>query len=120
MRIFYASDTTPNGSINSNLWKNNLYDSLIDLENEIIEFKYDLKKTFQNTNYKNSLHKKFIDKNRPKLSNELLKQIRKAHLKKPIDIFFSYFYDAFIFPETINIGRTLPSFLNSCQAPFCL
>ena len=102
MRIFYASDTTPNSFINSNIWKNNLYSPLIDLGHEVIEFKYNLRKTFQNLNPVDPLQKKFIKKNRPKVSMELLKQIKIEHKKNPIDLFFSYFFDACILPETIG------------------
>lgn len=102
MRIFYASDTTPNAYFVSNLWRNNLLLPLIDLGHEVVEFNYDLRKTFQNLDPADPLQKKFIQKNRPKLTKELLKQIKKAHQEKPIDLFFSYLYDACIFPETIK------------------
>jgi hypothetical protein len=48
MRIFYASDTTPNASFQSNLWRNNLYLPLVDLGHDVVEFRYDLRETFQN------------------------------------------------------------------------
>lgn len=102
MRIFYASDTTPNASLNSNLWRNNLLLPLQDLGHEIIEFDYNLRKTFQNLNPVDPLQKRFIKKNRPRLSHELLKQIKKHHAQKPIDLFFSYFYDACVLPEVID------------------
>jgi spore maturation protein CgeB len=97
MRIFYAADKTPNAHFKSNIWRNNLYLSLIDLGHDVVEFDYELKKIFQNLN-----QKEFIKKNRPKISNELLQQIKKAHKQKPIEVFFSYFNDACAFPETID------------------
>ncbi|MCK4517420.1 glycosyltransferase [Candidatus Babeliales bacterium] len=102
MRIFYASDTTPNATFQSNLWRNNLYLPLVDLGHKVIEFDYDLRETFQNLNPTDPIQKKFIKRNRPKLSQELLRQIKQAHQEKPIDLFFSYFYDACVFPETID------------------
>jgi spore maturation protein CgeB len=102
MRIFYASDSAPNASIKSNLWDVNLYQPLAELGNEVIKFQYDLKKTFRNANHIDPIQKKFIKKNRPKVSRELLKQIKKEHNKKPIDLFFSYFYDACVLPEVIT------------------
>jgi spore maturation protein CgeB len=102
MRIFYASDSTPNAHFESNLWRNNLYNPLVDLGYDVVEFDYDLRKTFQNLNPAYENQKKFIEKNKPKLSQELLRQIKKSHQEKPIDIFFSYFYDACVFPETID------------------
>lgn len=107
MRIFYASDTTPNSSFESNLWRNNLYLPLVDLGNDVVEFDYDLRETFQNLNPHYPRQRKFIKKNRPKISSELFRQITLAHKKKPIDLFFSYFFDACILPETIDEIKTM-------------
>ena len=44
LRIFYASDTTPNAwfhNIKSNIWRNNLLLPLRDLGHEVGEFLYD-------------------------------------------------------------------------------
>ena len=102
MRIFYATDRSPNANFESDLWRNNLYLPLIDLGHDVIEFDYDLRKTFQNLNKHNQDQKKFIEINRPKVSKELLKQIKETHKRAPINLFFSYFYDACITPETID------------------
>lgn len=102
MRIFYASDTTPNSNFESKIWRNNLFLPLVDLGHDVIEFDYNLRETFLRLDPSSSKQKRFIKKNRPKLSKELLKQIQKAHKKKPIDLFFSYFYDACVLPETID------------------
>ncbi len=102
MRIFYASDTTPNSSFKSNLWRNNLLFPLLDLGHDVIEFDYDLAETFQHLDGTKSKNAAFITKNRPQVSEELLKQIHRAHEKKPLDLFFSYFYDACVLPETID------------------
>lgn len=105
MRIFYASDTTPNPVFQSNLWRNNLYLPLVDLGHEVVEFDYDLRPTFSNLDPAYS--KNFIESNRPIVSKELLAQIKKAHYKKPIDLFFSYFYDSCVLPETIDEIRSM-------------
>lgn len=102
MRIFYASDTTPNSSFQSNLWRNNLYQPLVDLGHDVVEFQYDLSETFQNLNPENPAHNSFIRKNRSKVTEELLRQIKIANSEKPIDLFFSYFYDACVLPEAID------------------
>lgn len=107
LRIFYASDTTPNSAFQSNIWRNNLYQSLVDLGHDVLEFKYDLRKTFQNLNPQDPKQKAFINKNRPIITKELLNQIKIAHTKKPIDLFFSYFYDACVLPEAIDEIRSL-------------
>ncbi len=102
MRIFYASDTTPNSSFDSNLWRNNLYLPLVDLGHDVVEFQYDLRETFQSLDPQNPIAAAFINKNRPKVAKELLRQIKTAHAGKPIDLFFSYFYDACVLPEVID------------------
>lgn len=102
MRIFYASDTTPNPAFKSNLWRNNLYLPLVDLGHDVVEFEYDLRETFSNLDPSYSDQKKFIEKNRPLISKELLRQVKHAHQQHPIDLFFSYFYDACVLPEAIE------------------
>ena len=107
MRIFYASDTTPNAAFHSNLWRNNLYLPLVDLRHDVVEFDYDLRKTLQNLDPADPRQKAFIEKNRPILTRELLQQIRAAHAAKPVDLFFSYFYDACVLPEAIDEIRSM-------------
>lgn len=102
MRIFYVSDTTPNASLKSNLWRSNLYLPLIGLCHDVVEFRYDFGKTFQNLNSAYPEQERFIKENRPKLTLELLNQVKKAHAERPIDLFFSYFYDACVLPEAID------------------
>jgi len=107
--IFYASDTTPNTafSFQSNVWRNNLYLSLVELGHDVIEFQYNLKKTFQYINPEDPIQRAFIEKNRPKLTRELVRQVKAAHYIKPIDLFFSYFYDACVLPEGIDEIREM-------------
>src|SRR4051812_14877644 len=96
LRIFYASDTTPNtwfANIRSNIWRNNLLLPLRDLGHDVIEFDYDLKQTFRNLDASDTRQAAFIAKNRPIVSAALLDQLTTAHTAKPVDLFFSYFYD---------------------------
>ncbi len=102
MRIFYASPTTPNTAFRSNLWRNNLYQPLVGLGHDVVEFQYDLRKTFQNLDPQDPKQEAFIDENRPMITEELLRQIKAVHTEKPIDLFFSYFYDACVLPEAID------------------
>jgi len=102
MRIFYASDSTPNPLIKSELWRNNLYLPLVDLGHEVIEFQYDLRETFQNLFTEDPKQNEFIERNRPLLSAALLKQIKATHAASPVDLFFSYFNDACVLPEVID------------------
>jgi spore maturation protein CgeB len=107
MRIFYASDITPNSSFQSSLWRNNLLLPLLDLGHDVVEFDFDFRKTFQNLDPADPKQKVFIKKNRPILSNELLEQIKITHAKQKIDVFFSYFYDACVLPEAIDEIRSM-------------
>jgi len=108
MRIFYSSDTSPNSSFESNIWRNNLLLPLIDLGHEVIEFQCsNLRKTFQNLNPAYKDQKEFIKKNRPKISAALLEQIKKAHNHAPIDLFFSAYFDACITPEAIETIKSM-------------
>jgi len=102
MRIFYASSSSPNSAFESDLWRNNLYSPLVDLGHDVVEFQYDLRETLKNVNPADPQQKAFIKRNRPRVSTALLDQIRDAHSQQPIDLFFSYFYDACAFPETIE------------------
>ena len=104
MRIFYAASDSGDavGLKGSKAWYYNLYLPLVDIGNEVIRFDYDLTPHFRNLDPSKPKHKAFIDKNRPRLEEELLKQIRRAHLKKPINLFFSYFYSACCSPEVIK------------------
>ena len=107
MRIFYAADSSPNANfdIQSSVWRNNLYLPLLDAGHDVVEFDYDLNETIQKVD--KSRNSSFIAKNRPKVTAELLRQIKKAHEDQPIDLFFSYFYDACVLPEGIETIRAM-------------
>jgi spore maturation protein CgeB len=102
MRIFYASNTSPDAAFQSDIWKQNLYSSLVSLGHDVVEFDYDLYETFLNVDPDDPQQRSFILSNRPKVTRELLKQIKIAHGFRPVDVFFSYFYDACVLPEAID------------------
>jgi len=107
MRIFYAVDNTLNSLFQSSLWYNNLYLPLVESGHDLVTFDYDLKATFENVDLADPWQRAFVQKNRPLVSGELLKQVRAAHAEKPIDLFFSYLYDACVLPETIDAIKAL-------------
>jgi len=107
LRIFYASASTPNAEFRSDIWRNNLYLPLVDLGHEVVEFAYDLQETFQHVDIFNPRQVSFIKENRPRVTEELLRQIRVAHRERPVDLFFSYFYDACVLPEAIEEIRSM-------------
>src|SRR3954464_11661462 len=89
LRIFYASDTTPNtwfANVRSNIWRNNLYLPLVDLGHEVVEFQYDLTQTFRNLDGNDPRQAAFIAKNRPAVTAALLEQVRAAHAVRPVDV----------------------------------
>jgi hypothetical protein len=99
LRIFYASDTTPNAwfqSVRSNIWRNNLYLPLVDLGHDVVEFDYDLMQTFRNLDPTDAKQGAFIAGNRPKVTAAFLEQVRAAHALRPVDLVFTYFTDACI------------------------
>ncbi len=100
MHIFYAADHEPMPG--NNLWHNNLYLPLKDLGHELTSFDYDLTPHFLNSNLNDPAHQTFIEEQRPKLERSLLDQLEQAHRAKPIDIFFSYFFDPLCRPEVIR------------------
>jgi spore maturation protein CgeB len=77
-----------------------LFATFIDLGHNVVEFDYNLQDTFRKAD--KNRNKSFISKNRTRITCELLKQIKKAHEKRPIDLFFSYFSDACVLPEGID------------------
>lgn len=107
MRIFYASDTTPHGALASSLWRDNLYLPLVDLGHEMVEFDCDLRPTFLHLDTCNPQHQAFIARNRPRVTEALLAQVKAAHLKRPVDLLFSYFYDACVEPEAIDAIKAM-------------
>lgn len=109
LRIFYAASRTPNPEslLNSNLWYLNLHPPLIELGHDVIDFDYDFTEHLNYYDMRDPEHQAFIAQNRPLLENRLIDQITRQHRMKPIDLFFSYFYDAFVSPEVIDEIRRL-------------
>ena len=103
MRIFYAAYPSPNvwALPESRLWDENLLLPLRDLGHEVIPFDYDLAPHFRYMDTTDPRQEKFIEQNRPRLERALLKQITAEHRRKPIDLFFSYFYSACITREAV-------------------
>jgi spore maturation protein CgeB len=102
MRIFYAAPNSPNSQLRSNFWRANLRASLVKLGHEIVDFEFDLDRTFQNLDPADPVQREFISRNRPRLSDALVSQVRKAHTMQPVDLFFSYFYNACVEPGVIR------------------
>jgi spore maturation protein CgeB len=106
-RIFYASPISPNEYIQSDLWRLNLLYALKDLGHEVVEFDYKWGNTFKNLDKADPIQLEFIKKNRPVVSAALLAQITQMHSEAPLDFFFSYFYDACVFPSVIDQIREM-------------
>lgn len=102
MRIFYASEYKYPIQTGTRLWYNNLYLPLLDLGYDIVPFNYNITPHFKHLDFTKEKDKKFIEKYRPKLEAELLKQIKSANTHEKIDVFFSYFYSALCRREIID------------------
>jgi len=105
MRIFYAADHEPFPG--NHLWHNNLYLPLVDLGHDVLPFDFNLTPYFFHADPSLPHHREFIDTNRCKLEETLLAQIKRAHRDRPIDVFFSYFYNAFCRPDIIREIRAM-------------
>jgi glycosyltransferase involved in cell wall biosynthesis len=104
MRIFYAVSPTPNADAlkGSHLWDSNLYPPLLELGHEVVRFQYDFTHHIRYVDTLRADHRVYIDQHRPTLEKHLLDEITTAHRQQRIDLFFSYFYDACITPETLH------------------
>lgn len=103
MRIFYAAGNQPHGSLtNSRIWFYNLLLPLMDLGYEIVVFDYDLEPHYRCADLTIPKNQSTNELIRPRLEEELLRQIQIAHKLKPIDLFFSYFYSSFVDPQLIS------------------
>lgn len=107
MRVFYASTSEPNPNFQSDIWRNNLYLPLVDLGHDVVEFQYDLVPIFRSLPPVDQEKRDFIERSRPVVSEELLRQIRAAHAQRPVQLFFSYLNDACVLPEAIDEIRRM-------------
>lgn len=110
LRIFYAVPEAPHVSTivpGSALWTINLYMPLRDLGHDLVVFNYDYTGFNQNLDLHVAEQRRFVQANRPHLSEELLRQVKTAHREKPIDLFFSYFYSSYVEPEVIQEIRRM-------------
>jgi spore maturation protein CgeB len=105
VRIFYASENGPISG--SRLWHNNLFLPLIDLGHEVLQFDFPLDAYNAHIKGESAIVRSFIRKNQPQLERALLSQIESAHHEKPIDLFFSYFWNPHCRPETIRRIRDM-------------
>ncbi len=122
MHIFYASPDTAhqNALPQSRVWHYNLYMPLVDLGHALTTFAFDYADFNFNLDPTIPEQRAFIDANRPRLSEQLLDQVRAAHRRRPIELFFSYFYSSYVLPEAIReIGRMgIPTVNWYCNASY--
>jgi hypothetical protein len=108
MRIFYAAAASPNPHVASTLWRDNLYQSLADMGNEVIEFDYDMRGVFQRLFTPTAPETaESLAAIRRSLGAALLEQVTAEHRAEPIQVFFSYFYDACVEPSVIDAINAL-------------
>jgi spore maturation protein CgeB len=109
MRVFYAAPdyALDRKTIVTNLWRANLYDSLVDLGHDLVEFNIDYEPFNYCLDPQTTEQHDMVRENRARFSERLLEQVRAAHRQSPIDLFFSYFYSAYVEPEAIAEIRRL-------------
>jgi spore maturation protein CgeB len=121
VRIFYASHASGDSAIpHSRTWSRNILAALIDLGHEIVPFDYDLDEAVKYVDPQAPEAEAYIAKNRPRMSEELVRQVRRAQQSEPLDLFFSYFYSASVYPEAIReISRIgIPTVNWYCNASY--
>lgn len=103
MRIFFASPATAHqGALpESRLWHANLYEPLRDLGHTVTTFDFDYTQFNYNLDPDVPEQCAFIESNRPRLSESLLEQVAREQRRNGIDLFFSYFYSAYVDPAAL-------------------
>jgi spore maturation protein CgeB len=108
VRIFYASGERPNQALpESQVWRNNLFKSLVALGHDVVEFQHELDPLLRHADVSKPENRSFVDEHRPAAEAALLTQLGAAHRQAPIDLFFSYFYSVCARPETIRRIRDM-------------
>jgi spore maturation protein CgeB len=108
VRIFYASGKRPNGALaDSQVWRENLYLSLVDLGHDVVEFEHDLEPLLAAADFTVPANAAFVAEHRPAAEAALLAQISTTHAERPVDLFFSYFYSSCAGAETIREIRRM-------------
>ncbi len=103
MRLFYAVPRSPSVYLpTSTVWHQNFFPTFREMGCEVIEAAEDVDQF-----YRNATDGAWIRENRPRFCERLYEAIRCAHRESSIDIFFSYFYDVCVTPETIRAIRDL-------------
>jgi spore maturation protein CgeB len=103
LRIFYAAGSRPNGALQKSLvWDKNLLMPLQDLGHDVVRFDYDLWPHYAHADLALRRSRAFVRRHQAELEAALLAQFRAAHANGPVDVFFSYFYGAFVRPEIIR------------------
>ena len=122
MRIFYATADSPNywGLPQSRIWYANLYLPLKDLGHDLVRFDYDYGPHNNHLDPRIPAQRAYMERHRPLLGEQLLRQIRAAHRQRPLDLFFSYFYSAYVDPAVIReISRMgIPTVNWYCNASY--
>src|SRR5450759_1126624 len=80
VRIFYASGKRPNGALaDSQVWRENLYLSLVDLGHDVVEFEHDLEPLLAVADFTVPANAAFVAEHRPAAEAALLAQISTTH-----------------------------------------
>jgi spore maturation protein CgeB len=104
VHIFYAAPSTAHQSClpDSQVWHTNLFRPLSDLGHKLVSFDFDYTEFNYNLDPSVPRQQAFIADNRPRFGQELLRQVLASHSAEPLDVFFSYFYSAYVEPEVIR------------------
>lgn len=102
MRIFFCSHGLRTAAGTKSLWAINLLDPLREMGHEVVESSLDW-----DTALDFAADEGWIRKHRPGASERLLAEVRAAHASKPLNLFFSYFYNSHVEPSAIAAIRKM-------------
>jgi hypothetical protein len=102
MRIFFASIGCLGDDGRPGLWAKNLRDPLIRMGHEVVQSALDWDLPMQHIS-----DPEWKRGGRARMSEQLLEEVRRAHEKKSLDLFLSYFYNVHVEAEAIRQIQTL-------------
>ncbi len=101
MRVFYAVHSSGNHHPQNRAWYQNLYLSMIEMGLDVVRFNFDLYGMALHQDESRPGNAEYNAVHRPLLQEALLSQIKAAHARQPIDLFFSYFASSYCSSGTI-------------------
>ena len=88
------------------LWSGNFYPALRELGHEIVELQVDLLATSRFMHIRGNFTPEELEV-RAQATEKIIDEVMRAHKRKPLDVFLSYFYNAHFDPSGFDVLRRL-------------